>query len=253
MRWRSSLLASLAAAAALAARGGDGTLRFDLSGVRAERDSFIYKVDGTDAGYEVWQYQPQPGAVVFTQVSELGPVFSERSRVILDRATGLPTASYQHTEFFSPATDTVFVEHDLHLSGGRLRGSRRIGTKEGKIRSGTLDRRLRSGTVWSGAAIFMAPFAALSPGDSVSVAAYDEADDTLTRLSMRAGPEDTVTVPAGHFTVVPISTGGLTLLVSTGAARRVVRALAPEQHAVFDLAGTGPPVSPPPAPPPRDR
>src|SRR3989454_9639360 len=58
MRWLCFLL--LANPYPLAAQASPKPLRFDLEGLTAKRDSFVFFLRGAERGYAVWQYEIRP-------------------------------------------------------------------------------------------------------------------------------------------------------------------------------------------------
>src|SRR3989442_1911870 len=139
MRWLCFLL--LASPAAAQARAADPAppapkaLRFDLAPIAATRDSFAFFFKGVERGYAVWHYEIRQlettQEILYTAHSEFRPVEEERLRVVLNRLTGEPIATFHHIDLFSPASDTVMVEHDLEVKGGAIGGGGRVGARRG--------------------------------------------------------------------------------------------------------------------------
>ena len=119
MRWLCFLL--LANPYPLAAQASPKPLRFDLEGLTAKRDSFVFFLRGAERGYAVWQYEIRPlemtQRILYTARSEFRPVEQESLRVVLNRLTGEPIATFHHIDLFSPTSDTIMVEHDLEDTG----------------------------------------------------------------------------------------------------------------------------------------
>src|SRR5438132_1545727 len=90
MRWLCFLL--LANPYPLAAQASPKPLRFDLEGLTAKRDSFVFFLRGAERGYAVWQYEIRPlemtQRILYTARSEFRPVEQESLRVVLNRLTG---------------------------------------------------------------------------------------------------------------------------------------------------------------------
>jgi len=240
MRWLCFLLVSPALSQARAGK----PLRFDVAALPATRDSFVYMVDHTARGFAVWQYEhkarEQGEQVVYTQYSQLEPVEEEETRVVLDGVTGAPITSVYHLELFSPASDTLVLEHDLSLTPGGVEGRRRVRTKDGKIQVATVSRVLPAGTVWFQYQLYAAAVTNAGPGDTLSCAAYNEAKDLLTTLTFTAGQPTTIKVPAGRFEVLPLRSGDLRLYVTRAAPRRVVKGETPDGRFSFELVSSGP-------------
>src|SRR5438552_4895580 len=144
MRWLCFLLlASPAAAQARAAAPAPPAspapkaLRFDLAAIPATRDSFVFFLKGAERGYAVWQYEIRQletiQEILYTAHSEFRPVEEERLRVVLNRLTGEPIATFHHIDLFSPTSDTVMVEHDLDVKRGEVEGRRRVGRRTGDV------------------------------------------------------------------------------------------------------------------------
>ena len=146
-------------------------------------------------------------AGLYTQYSKLEPLEEEETRVVLDRMTGAPISSYYHLDMFSPSSDTLVLEHDLSIKGGGVEGRRRVRTKDGNIRVIPVHRALPPGTVWSQYVFYGSAVTNATPGDSLTCAAYNEATDSLTTLTLVAGQPTTIKVPAGRFDVLPYAAG----------------------------------------------
>src|SRR3989454_5896616 len=119
----------------LAAQASPKPLRFDLEGLTAKRDSFVFFLRGAERGYAVWQYEIRPlemtQRILYTARSEFRPVEQESLRVVLNRLTGEPIATFHHIDLFSPTSDTIMVEHDLEVKRGEIGGRRPGGTRRG--------------------------------------------------------------------------------------------------------------------------
>src|SRR5881396_2936128 len=133
MRWLCFLLLASSAAAQ---SSGAKPLQFDLTAIPATRDSFVFAFRGAERGWAVWQYEIRPlemtQQVLYTAASEFQPVEEEQLRVVLNRLTGEPIASFHRVDLFSPTSDTVMMEHDLEVKRGEIAGRRRTGTKSGE-------------------------------------------------------------------------------------------------------------------------
>jgi hypothetical protein len=244
MRWLCFLLLANPLAAAAQAAGGK-PLRFDLAAIPATRDSFVFLFKGADRGWAVWQYEIRPlemtQEVLYTAASEFRPVEEERLRVVLDRLTGEPIASFHRVDLFSPTSDTVMVEHDLEVKRGEVGGRRRVATKNGEVKIIPVNRPFPRGTVLHDSyALLAAAVTNATPGDSLAAPAYSEFGDSLTTLSFVAGQPTVVAVPAGRFDVLPLVTGGLRIYVTRVAPRRVVKGETLDGVFAFELVHSGP-------------
>ncbi|HEY3279252.1 MAG TPA: hypothetical protein VGJ83_01970 [Gemmatimonadales bacterium] len=233
MRWLCFLLGSTTVpAAAQTAK----PLRFDLAALPAARDSFVFYLNGEERGQAVWQYAVQNDQLVFTATSELRPAEAETLRVVMDRKSGAPVATFHRISMFDPQSDTVLVEHDLTVRGGHVEGTRRAGTRDGRIVSRPVRRALPPGTVWSDYGLLAAAVAVLAPGDSATGRAYDEFDDSLMTLTLVAEPVRTVTVPAGAFAAMPVRGAAFRIYVTRTEPRRVVKGQSLDGRFSFELA-----------------
>src|SRR5256712_13860265 len=106
--------------------------------------------------------------------SEFRPVEQESLRVVLNRLTGEPIATFHHIDLFSPATDTVMVEHDLEVKRGEIAGRRRAGRRGGEVKIIPVSKPLPSGAVLSDYALFAAAVTNAPPGDSPGIPAHSE-------------------------------------------------------------------------------
>jgi len=240
MRWLYFLLISPALPQASAVK----PLRFDFTAISATRDSFVYFVDRTPRGFAVWQYEIQSlekgQQVVYTQYSQLEPVEEEETRVVVNRLTGQPISSVYHLDLFSPASDTLVLEHDLTVKPDGVEGRRRVKRKDGTIQFAPVHRPLPSGTVWFQYQLYAAAVSNATPGDSLECLSYNEATDSLTTLTFVAGKPTTVKVPAGQFDVLPLRSGAFRLYVTRTAPRRVVKGETSDGRFTFELAYSGP-------------
>ncbi len=256
MRWLCFLLlASPAAAQARAAAPAPPAspapkaLRFDLAAIPATRDSFVFFLKGAERGYAVWQYEIRQletiQEILYTAHSEFRPVEEERLRVVLNRLTGEPIATFHHIDLFSPASDTVMVEHDLEVKRGEIGGRRRVGTRSGAVKLTPVSRPLPPGTVLSDYSLFAAAVTNALPGDSLVARAYSEFGDSLATLSFVAEAPVTIEVPAGRFEVLPLTSGGFRVFTTRSGVRRVVKGETLDGVFSFQLAATGPVVPSP--------
>jgi len=205
---------------------------------------------GTERGYAVWQYEiaslEGSQQVLYTARSEFEPVEEEQLRVVLNRLTGEPISTFHHIDLFSPATDTVMVEHDLEVKRGEIVGRRRVGRRGGEVKIIPVSKPLPSGAVLSDYALFAAAVTNALPGDSLGIPAYSEFGDSLATLSFVAEAPATIQVPAGRFDVLPLVSGGFRVFVTRTAPRRVVKGQTLDGTFSFELVGSGPVVPTPP-------
>ena len=244
MRWLSSLLVVSSAAAAQSTPGRAAKpLRFDFALIAETRDSFVFHVRGEERGWAVWQYELRSDEMgqelLYTARSELRPVEAESLRIVVNRLTGAPVASFQRLDFFAPGSDTVELEHDLDVRSGAITGRRRARTRSGEVRMTPVNRTLAAGTVWNNYAFFAASVVQASPGDSLVGRAYAEFADSLRPLVVVAEAFTTVTVPAGRYEVLPLTANGFRLYVTRTAPRRVVKGETLDGVFNFELAGSG--------------
>jgi len=251
MRWLSFLLLANGTAAAQSAPARAAKpLRFDFTLVAPIRDSFVFHVRGEERGWAVWQYELRSDEmgqeVLYTATSELRPVEAESLRIVVDRLTGAPVASYQRLDFIAPGSDTVQLEHTLDVRRGAVTGRRRARTRSGEVRMTPVNTPLPADAVWSNYAFFAAPLANAAPGDSLVGRAYGEFVDSLRPLVVVAETPTSVTVPAGRYDVLPLKAAGFRLFVTRTAPRRVVKGETLDGVFDFELVGSGLPARPSP-------
>ena len=242
MRWLCSLL--LASSLAAQSRDPPKPLRFALTDLVARRDSFVFIFRGAERGYAVWQYEVRQlemtQQLLYTAHSEFRPVEEEQMRVVLNRLTGEPIATFHHIDLFSPTSDTVMVEHDLDVKRGEVVGRRRVGTRSGAVQIVPVSRALPRGAVLSDYIFIAAAVTNAVPGDSLAVPAYSEFGDSIATLSFVALAPVTIDVPAGRFEVMPLRSGGFRVFTARTGVRRVVKGETLDGQFSFQLAGTGP-------------
>src|SRR5579862_5242789 len=146
------MLAFTLASAAIALTPPPKPLHFDLAALPITRDSFVFYLDDSPRGWAVWQYelrtQDNRQELLYTAGSDFEPSIDERIRVVVDRQSGVPLASFRHTEFSGPS-DTLMLEHDLHVQAGRVVGRRIVATKLHGTDTIAVDQSLPPDAVWS--------------------------------------------------------------------------------------------------------
>jgi len=239
MRWLCFLLLANTAPAV-----AQRALRFDLTAIPATRDSFVFFLRGEDRGWAVWQYEirrlEMTQQVLYTARSEFRPVEEESLRVVLNRLTGEPIATFHHIDLFSPTSDTVMVEHDLDVKRGEIAGRRRVGRRNGDVQITPVHRPMPPGTVLSDYVLIAAAVSNVAPGDSLAVPAYSEFGDSIAPVSLVAEAPAAIRVPAGRFDVLPLKARGFRVFVTRAEPRRVVKGETLDGVFSFELAGTGP-------------
>jgi len=250
MRWPCFLLlASLPPASAATAQtsgppSSPKSLKFDVAQVPATRDSFVFRLRGEERGWAVWQYEIRSlettQEVVYTAASEFRPVEEERLRVVVNRQTGQPISTFHQINLFSPQSDTVMVEHDLEVKRGEISGRRRVGTRSGGVKIVPVSRPFAPGTVLSDYGLFAGAVSNAVPGDSLTVPAYKEFDDSLVVLTFVAESPTTIDVPAGRFDVLPLRSGGFRIYATRSGPRRVVKGETLNGGFSFELVQSGP-------------
>lgn len=240
MRWLCFLLAGSAAAQTAPAK----PLRFDLTAIPETRDSFAYRIGGREAGYVVYQYEivsRETGQeLVFTEEVRLGAMFHEKSRVVMNRLTGEPVASFQRLEFGNPAGDTSAIEYDLDVRRGAIAGRRRVERRNGDVRITPVNATLPRDAVWSRYGFIAAAATNALPGDSLSIRAFDEFGDSLRTLTLVAEAPVTLELPAGRLDVLPLRVSGARVYVTRAAPRRIVKLEVLGQPLVSELVASGP-------------
>lgn len=242
MRWLCFLL--VASPALARAQVAPKPLRFDVAALTATRDSFVFRLRGEDRGWAVWQYEIRPlemtQELIYTASSEFRPVEEERLRVVVNRLTGEPISTFHHIDLFSPASDTVMVEHDLDVKRGEISGRRRVGTKSGDVQIVPVHHPFAPGTVLSDYVFLAGAVTNTAPGDSLAIPAYKEFADSLVTLSFVGEPATTIEVPAGRFDVLPLRSGGFRIYATRGPLRRVVKGETLDGVFSFELVHSGP-------------
>jgi hypothetical protein len=219
-------------------------LRFDLVALPISRDSFVFYLDSEPRGWAVWQYELRTEGtrqeMLYTASSDFEPNVDERTRVLVDRHSGAPLASFRHTEF-TAAGDTTMIEHTLAVRNGRVTGRRIVATKSHGVDTIAVDRPMPPDVVWSSYELFAAAVTGAAPGDSLIGQAFNEADDSIVPLTLVSEQPVAIDVPAGHMDVLPLRSGNfLRLYVTRVAPWRVVKGETLDGRFRFELAATGP-------------
>src|SRR5690349_25161888 len=134
MRWLCFLLLlSPAAASGQTTAGGPKPLRFDFGALPATRDSFVFRLNGQERGWAVWQYEIRTLEVtqelIYTATSEFEPVEQERLKVVVNRLTGEPISTFHHTDLFSPERHREVGAHHLEVTRREFLWPRRTDKK----------------------------------------------------------------------------------------------------------------------------
>jgi hypothetical protein len=243
MRWLCFLLLASPASAAVAQSAAAKSLRFDISGLPATRDSFRFRSRGAERGWAVWQYEVHTvettQQLIYTASSEFRPIEAEHLRIVVNRLSGDPISTFHHIDLFSPMNDTVMVEHDLDVKGGEISGRRRVETKSGEVFIVPVHHAFTPGMILSDYMLFAGAVTNAAPGDSFAVRAYKEFADSTVTLSFVAGSPTTIEVPAGRFDVVPLTSGAFRIYTTREAPRRVVKGETLNGAFAFELVHSG--------------
>ena len=255
MRWLCFLLLTSLAAArsavsqaapgapAPASPAGPKALRFDITALPTSRDSFVFHSRGQERGWAVWQYEVRTlettQQLIYTASSEFRPIEEEHLRIVVNRLTGDPISTYHHIDLFSPASDTVMVEHDLDVKGQEISGRRRVGTRSGEVAIVPVHHPLPAGSILGDYMLFAGAVTNAAPGDSFVVASYKEFADSLVTVSVVAGAPTTIEVPAGRFNVLPLTSGAFRIYATRAAPRRVVKGETLDGTFSFELVHSG--------------
>src|SRR3989442_9824175 len=177
--------------------------------------------------------------IVFTARSEFRPAEEERLRVVLNRLTGEPVASFHPIALFAHGSDTVMVEPALDVKRGDVEGRRKVGRRNGDVQIIPVSKPLPSGAVWSSYVLYAAAVTNLAPGDSLTAPVYREFEDTVVTVSLVAGQPTAVQVPAGRFDVRPIKNEDFGVYVTPAAPRGGGKGGTANPALRFQLAPTG--------------
>jgi hypothetical protein len=117
----------------------------------------------------------------------------------------------------------------VHLTwaNGRVQGSATTPQPSGTPRSLTIDTTVAAGTYDDNALPVVIPALPLEAGRTIALGVFSSADATVKVLSVKVGPPESVTVPAGTFDAYRLDIAGgqapYVFHVTTATPRRIVR------------------------------
>jgi zinc protease len=213
-----------------------GPVALDRAQLVSRTDSFNVVIQGNVLGSQVWQITATADSLVFQERLTIpAAAIGQRTTVRFDPAD----VAVQHVRQEGSAQGQR-SEIDLTYGGGRVQGSSTVPQPGGTPRSITVDTTVVPGTYDDNAIAMILPALALAPGATINVGVFSSGDGVTRVMTVKVGPAQSVTVPAGTFEVYRLDVGGgqapLVFYVTTATPRRVVKIEVVGAPFAFELA-----------------
>lgn len=215
---------------------------FDHSQIVERRDSFAILVQGNPFGAMTRSIASATvdgrDVLQFTSELSLGPMASQKSMLLVDRATLKPVKLDQTGQQQGQPLE-VHIEYG---TDGRVTGSASVPEPGGR-REVAVDTVLGEYVIDDNMLQALAGALPLSDGNTFTVSAYDATQGSVSRISAKVTDAGVVTVPAGEFPAWKVALSGteapLEYWVSKASPRRLVKIALIGQPVSFELVAGG--------------
>ena len=195
---------------------------FDRTQIVARSDSFQALVQGTARGWQTAKVDVASDSIVYTEVTNIGPGFLQRSVVVLNADFSMRRAD-QTSTIQSQQTET-----HLAYANGRVKGTAMSPQASGTPKSVTIDTTIALGTIDDNAISLLLPALPLATGKTFALNVFSSGDGVTKQVSVKVGPVEAVAVPAGTLQAYRVELSGMQLPivmhVSQQTPRHVIRA-----------------------------
>ena len=201
----------------------------------ARTDSSRVVIQGNPAGFTVSEVRRLADSLVYSERSNLGNgAFQQHTTLLLDPSDGSVRRVDQTTTQQGQTTET-----HLTYAAGRAKGSSAALQPDGTVKRFDIDTALPPGTADENAVPLLVPALPLAAGKSLTLTLFTPSENALKTLTLKVGPPESVTVPAGTFPAYRIEVTGsrvpFTMYVSTEAQRRILKTEFVGQPLVVEL------------------
>ena len=199
-----------------------GPVSLDTAQLTPHSDSLRVLIQGNPVGGSVSSLRRTADSLVYSERSDLGPVFQQQTTVVLDPSDGSPRQLDQVTVQQGQKGET-----HLTYAGARVKGRSAVPQPDGAVRQVDIDTPLAPGTMDENAVPVLVPAFPLTPGKAFTVTFFSPSENMAKPLTFKVGTPERVTVPAGVFQAYHIDVSGarvpLVMWVSVDTPRRVVK------------------------------
>ncbi|MDB4917212.1 MAG: hypothetical protein JWM95_4856 [Gemmatimonadetes bacterium] len=190
----------------------------------ARRDSFIVRVRGRDAGFQVHALEPTADGWRFTDITRIANGPDQLTTVQTD-ASGAVRSMHQRL-----AIGTMVAESDLTYGNGRIKGMIRLPQPTGKVTDLPIDTVAVAGIVDDNFYAALIPALPWAPAASITLPVFVGGKNETQQWKFTVQGTESVTVPSGTFDAYRIGVEGapsrLTTYVEVAAPHRVLKVTA---------------------------
>ena len=195
----------------------------DRAQIVSRSDSFNVVIQGNVLGAQVWAITATPDSLVFRERLVIAAAgMNQESTVLFDPRD----ATVRQVDQTGGAAGQTSAVH-LTWANGRVQGSATTPQPSGTPKSLTIDTTVAAGTYDDNALPVVIPALPLEAGRTIALGVFSSADATVKVLSVKVGPPEPVTVPAGTFDAYRLDIAGgqapYVFHVTTATPRRIVR------------------------------
>ncbi len=196
------------------------SLPVDLSKVVARADSFAVLVQGNAMGHQTNILRKTATGYTYQTALSIGPIMQQNTETVF--ANDLAPVSVKTVG----KVQGMDVSVDVAYTAGRARGAATTPGAAG-MKTLNVDTPVAPGVLDDNMIGALVPGLAWTPNAKFSVSVFDAAAGTQKQLTLQALATESVTVPAGSFSVYRVEVTGqeqpMTLWVTSAAPHRVVK------------------------------
>jgi len=185
-------------------------------------DSLRVLIQGNPVGGSLSTLRRTADSLVYSERSDLGPVFQQQTTVVLDPSDGSPRLLDQVTVQQGQKAET-----HLKYAEARVKGRIAVPQQDGTVRQFDIDTVLPPGTLDENTVPVVVPAFPLAPGKTFTVGFFSPSEKVTKPLTFKVAAPERVSVPAGVFQAYHIDVSGarvpLIIWVSVDTPRRVVK------------------------------
>lgn len=197
------------------------TLELDRAQLVTRTDSFQIVLNATPMGYQVNRLTAGPGAPVYVENTNIGGFVLQDTRVEFTADWGMRAVQQ------SGNAQGQKFETALTYADGRVKGSAQTPQQTGTPKTLAIDTALTPGTIDDNALSVLVPALPLEAGKTFTVTTFAAGQGVEHVLTLKIGPPESITVPAGTFEAFKVDLSGgqapVTMWVTVAAPRRIVK------------------------------
>ena len=195
----------------------------DRGQIVSRSDSFNVVIQGNVVGAQVWAVTATPDSLVFRERLVIAAAGMNQESTVLFDPREVTVRQVDQTGGAAGQTSAVH----LTWTNGRVQGSSTTPQPSGTPKSLAIDTTVAPGTYDDNALPVVIPALPLEAGKTINLGVFSSADASVKLLSVKVGPPESVTVPAGSFEAYRLDIAGgqapYVFHVTTAVPRRIVR------------------------------